>query len=109
MDHYSGLSYVHLQLSTAAEHTIKAKKAFERFATAHGVAVRHYHADNHIFDSRSFVDEVRASGQSISYCAVNAHHQNGKAKKRIRDLQELARTMLLHAKQRWPSAITTNL
>ncbi len=40
---------------------------------------------------------------------MNAHHQNGKAEKKIRDLQELARTMMIHAKQRWPSAITANL
>jgi Reverse transcriptase (RNA-dependent DNA polymerase)/GAG-pre-integrase domain len=109
VDHFSGLSFVHLQLSTAATHTLEAKKAFERFAKQHGVTVRHYHADNHIFDSKAFVAEVEQCGQSISYCAVNAHHQNGRAEKKIRDLQELARTMLLHARQRWPNAITANL
>jgi hypothetical protein len=109
VDHFSGLSYVHPQLSTATEHTLEAKRAFERFAKAHGVLVRHYHADNHIFDSKLFVQEVHRVGQTISYCAVNAHHQNGRAEKKIRDLQELARTMILHARQRWPSAITTNL
>jgi hypothetical protein len=109
VDHFSGLSYVHLQLSTATRDTLEAKRAFERFAKVHGVAVRHYHADNHIFDSKAFVAEVQHCGQSISYCAVNAHHQNGRAEKKIRDLQELARTMLLHARQRWPTAITTNL
>jgi hypothetical protein len=109
VDHFSGLSYVHLQLSTATENTLEAKGAFERFAKLHGVTIKHYHADNHIFDSKAFVEEVRRCGQSISYCAVNAHHQNGRAEKKIRDLQELARTMLLHARQRWPAAITTNL
>jgi hypothetical protein len=34
---------------------------------------------------------------------------NGRAEKKIRDLQEIARTMLLHAKQRRPSAVTVNL
>lgn len=109
VDHFSGLSYVHLQTTTATESTIEAKKAFERFAKVHGVIIRHYHADNHIFDSKAFVAEVQRCGQSISYCAVNAHHQNGRAEKKIRDLQELARTMLLHARQRWPTAITANL
>jgi hypothetical protein len=40
---------------------------------------------------------------------VNAHFQNGIAEKRIRDLQEPARKQLLHAKARWPAAVTTNL
>jgi hypothetical protein len=40
---------------------------------------------------------------------VNAHFQNGIAEKRIRDLQEPARNQLLHAKARWPAAVTTNL
>jgi hypothetical protein len=93
----------------AAAHTIEAKRAFERYAKVHGVLIKHYHADNAIFDSKEFVAEVHASRQTISYCAVNAHHQNGKAEKRIRDLQDAARTMMLHAKQRWPSAVTTHL
>jgi hypothetical protein len=40
---------------------------------------------------------------------VNAHHQNGKAEKRIRDLQDQARTSIIYAKQRWPMAISVNL
>jgi hypothetical protein len=71
--------------------------------------VNHCHADNGIFAEAEFVRALVADGQTISHCAVNAHHQNGKAEKKIRDSQELARTMLLHAKQRWPKAITANL
>ena len=40
---------------------------------------------------------------------MNAHHQNGIAECKIRTLQELTRTMLVHANKRWPKAITTNL
>lgn len=69
----------------------------------------HCHADNAIFDSKAFVEEIHNCGQTILCCAVNAHHQNGKAEKKIRDLQDLARTNLLHTKQRWPDAITFNL
>ena len=43
------------------------------------------------------------------FCGVNAHFQNGIAEKRIRDLQEAARSQLLHAKHRWPSAVDTCL
>jgi hypothetical protein len=109
VDHFSGLSFTHLQKTTNALETVEGKRAFERYARTHGVSVSHYHADNGIFASAQFVKAVEFDGQTISYCAVNAHHQNGKAEKKIRDLQDMARSMLLHAKQRWPSAITSNL
>ena len=31
------------------------------------------------------------------------------AERRIRELQESGRTMLIHAQRRWPSTVTTNL
>jgi hypothetical protein len=73
IDHVSRPSYVHLQKTTSADETVEAKQAFERFASANGVKVLHYHADNGIF----------------------ADNQ--------------ARTMLIHAQKRWPSAITAAL
>jgi hypothetical protein len=52
---------------------------------------------------------VAKSGETISFCRVSAHFQNGTAEKPIRDLSEQAREHLLHAKARWPSAIEINL
>jgi hypothetical protein len=49
VDHYSDMSYVHLQKSTSASETVKAKKAFEQHAQTYGVAIRHYHANNSRF------------------------------------------------------------
>jgi len=109
VDHYSGYSHVHFQQSTSALETLEAKRCFERFAKSYRTRIGHYHADNGIFAEKGFVDQVHDSSQTMSFCAVNAHHQNGVAKKKIRDLQEAARTMLVHAKQRWPTAITANL
>jgi len=109
VDQHSDFTYVHNQQSADAEHTIEAKRAFERKAKEHGVIVRHYHTDNGIFSSKAFMNEVHLVGQTMSFCAVNAHHQNGKAEKKIRDLQESARTMILHAARRWPEAVTANL
>ena len=110
VDQFSGLSFVYLQKTTTAFETIEAKRAFERYAKLHGVVIKHYHADNGIFAAAEFVKALETEdGQTISYCGVNAHHQNGHAEKKIRDLQDLARTMLLHAQQRWPSAVTANL
>jgi hypothetical protein len=83
---------------------------FERFARSHGVPhIKHYHADNGIFADNLFRKAVAEEGQSLSFCGVNAHWQNGVAERRIRELQELARTMLIHATRRWPNGITANL
>ena len=109
IDHASTFSFTHCQQSTTVDETLEAKRAFERFAKSRGVTIKHCHADNGAFADKGFIDDVYKCGQTISFCAVNAHHQNGKAEKRIRDLQEAARTMILHAKQRWPEAITANL
>jgi hypothetical protein len=88
---------------------VRAKEEFERYAASHGVTVRHYHADNGRFADNKFRQAVASRGQTLSFCGVNAHFQNGIAERRIRELQEHARTMLIHANKRWPSAITTNL
>jgi hypothetical protein len=40
---------------------------------------------------------------------VNAHFQNGIAERRIRELQDQARTNLVFAQHRWPTAISSNL
>ena len=109
VDHASRLSYVHLQSRVTAEETVEAKKAFEAYARSHGVIVKHYHADNGRFAENLFMSAVAESGQTISFCGVSAHFQNGIAEKRIRDLSEQARKQLLHAKARWPSAIEINL
>jgi hypothetical protein len=88
---------------------VEAKEAFEAYSQSFGVKIRHYHADNGRFADNLFLQSVREAGQTISFCGVNAHFQNGIAEKRIRDLQESARKQLLHAKSRWPKAIELNL
>ncbi len=96
VDHFSDLTYVHMSQSDTSEETVEAKEAFERFASTHGVTIEHYHADNGRFADNLFREAVQQSGQSITYCGVGAHHQNGIAERRICDLTEHARTMLLH-------------
>jgi hypothetical protein len=100
---------VHLQKTTNAAKTIQAKEAFERYARSHHVTVRHYHADNGRFADNKFREAVAKQGQTLSFCGVNAHFQNGVAERRIRELQDHARTMLIHANKRWPTAIDTHL
>ena len=95
VDQYSKLSFVFLQKRITSAETVLAKQSFERFAWDHGVKILHYHADNGRFADNGFIQACKDNNQGITYCGVNAHFQNGVAEKRIRDLQEQARTMLL--------------
>jgi hypothetical protein len=74
-----------------------------------GVRIKHYHADNGRFADNGFMNAVKKQQQTISFCGVNVHFQNGIAEKIILDLQEQAHTMLLHAKSRWPKVISIHL
>ena len=105
VDHYSCLQYVHLMMSLTSMETFEAKDAFKWFAADHGVKVKQYHADNGCFADNAFKHRCDQHRQLISYCGINAHFQNGIAERAIRDMTESARTMLLHAKAQWPSAI----
>jgi hypothetical protein len=109
VDHASDLSYVYHQTSMTSEETLKSKLAFEKFAALHGVNIKHYHADNGRFKDKLFSKSIEEKGQTISFCGVGAHHQNGITEKRIGDLQRRATTLLLHAQRRWPDAINTHL
>jgi hypothetical protein len=109
VDHYSDFTYIHFHMQLTSEETMKAKHAFELLAANHGVQIHQYHADNGHFQDLAFKQECEQKGQRITYCGVNAHFQNGRAEKKIRDLQDAARTSLLHAIKKWPTAITIHL
>jgi hypothetical protein len=105
VDHWSELSYKHLQNSTNAEVNMEAKVEFERYAAKTNIKVRHYHADNGRWGKILFKNEV----QKQTFCGVNDHFQNGVAERQIRTLQDQARAVLAHAQARWPSAINAHL
>lgn len=105
VDNFSGVGYVYLQEITDMRETLMAKEAFEKSAEVHGVQIKRYHADNSCFKEKTFRQAVFDAKQTITYCGVYAHHQSGIAEKRIWDLQDLARTMLIHAKMHWPEAV----
>ena len=109
VDQASRLSFVYLQKTATADETLLGKEAFEQYSKDRGVNIEGYHADNGIFRANKWVTACQLKGQGLSFAGVNAHHQNGIAERRIRTLQELARTMLIHAAKRWPKAVTTNL
>jgi hypothetical protein len=82
-----------------SDDTVKAKKALENYAATYNVKVLHYHADNGHFADNAFCQDLQDNNQSITFCGVNAHWQNGVAEKRIKDLTENARAMLLFAQR----------
>ena len=55
------------------------------------------------------IQACKDNNQGLTYCGVNAHFQNGVAEKRIRDLQEQARTMLWFAVHKWPCMLSMAL
>ena len=88
---------------------LKAKETFKKYATNRGVIICHYHADNERFANTGWLNHVQEKGQTILFCGTHSHHQNGTTEERIRDLQEAARTSLIHTKRRWSNAIDTHL
>ena len=109
VDIASRYGYVHLQKSADAEETVQGKAIFESHMASMGVKIRGYHADNGIFRAHKWVNSCRLMQQTLTFAGVNAHHQNGYAERRIRELQETARAMLIHANRKWPGNVSTNL
>jgi hypothetical protein len=85
VDHLSRLRYVHMQQQLTSNETVEVKHAFEAFARYQGATIKHYHAYNGRFGDNAFMKYVREDrpSQSISFCGVNTHFQNGIAEKKI--------------------------
>ena len=97
VDYYTGFTFVALMRDLTAESTLAAKREFEHRCAVRGVQVEHYHADNGRFAEPAFVDECKRCKQELTFCGVGAHHQNGIAERKIKDVTVIARTILLHA------------
>jgi hypothetical protein len=93
VDMLSDYTYITFHTKLTSEETLRAKYAFEAHAETLGVQVRNYHADNGQFQDLLFKEDCHQKGQMLSFCGVNAHFQNGKTEKKIRDLQDAARTL----------------
>ncbi len=109
VDQFTRLGFIYLQKTASAEETVEEKRAFEAYSHRHGVKIENYHADNGIFKAYKWTDTCKQDGQGMTLAAVNAHHQNGIAERRIRELQDLTRAMLAHVNAQWSDSITANL
>jgi hypothetical protein len=105
VDHASRLLHFTPHFSTGAKETISAKHQFELFTLGYNHQIKKYHADNGIFATKLFRDSCTRNLQQLSFCGVDAHHQNGIAERYIRTITEQARTMLIHAMINWPEII----
>ena len=63
-----------------------------------GIRVKKCHTDNGIFAEKGFKSDVSNNYQTIRYCGVGAHFQNGITEAAIKELTQKARKMLIHAK-----------
>jgi hypothetical protein len=108
-DHYSDHVYVFLMRDLTLEETLLAKASYEKFLHSIGVTTKAYHADNGRFADKGFRDDCEKNNQTITFCGVGAHHQNGIAERKIKSLTLGGRTLLLHAKRMLPEYISTIL
>ena len=110
MDQYTQYGYVYLQKTASAEETVEGKRLLKQWhgAMASGLKIT----------TPTRGSSKRTSGpklackeekQGITFAGVNAYHQNCVAERRMRELQELARAMLIHANSRWKDSVTANL
>jgi hypothetical protein len=106
-DHVSNFVYVHLMQNFTLEETLLAKKAYEKVLAQAGRSAKHYHADNGRFFDKGFHQDITDKGQSITFCGVGAHHQNGIIENRNKQLTLGAGTLLLHGMRHWPQMIDT--
>jgi hypothetical protein len=104
-NYYSHLRFVHLQVNDSSVKTVAAKRTFETFAAEHGIKIQHYHCNNGQFSDNAFKQACHDGCQQLTFCGVNAHFQNGIAKRSICNLSESASKQLLHACACWPQAV----
>ena len=109
VDQASRMGFVYLKRTCSAKETIEVKSAFKRYAENREVRIQAYHTDNGIFKAKKWIEECQQQKQDLTFAGVNAHHQNGIAKRRIRELQETTRAMLIHTSKRWPGVVTIHL
>ena len=109
MDHASGFVFVVPVVNFTAGEALRAKREFEAEMSSMGVAVLSYHTDNGVFTAQEFQDKLAVDGQVMTLSGVGAHHQNAVAERAIGTVVNIARTMMLHAKMRWPKTVKTLL
>ena len=96
VDYKSDLTFAYHAKTTNVDEALEAKQAYEREVYKYAKEVKHYHADNGTYACKGYKTAVHNNKQTLSYCGVGAHFQNGKAKNRIKLVSSAARTVLIN-------------
>jgi hypothetical protein len=87
VDYATNYTCIILMRDMTAESTLAAKREFEHRCAIRGITVQRYHADNGRFAEPAFVEDCKRLNQKLTYCGVGAHHQNGVAERKIKDIK----------------------
>ena len=109
VDYFSDFAYIHLMEKLDGESTIKAKHTFEHVCKSHSKTLQYHHSGNRLFETNIFKDTVSTDAKTLSFCGVNAHHQNGKSENCVKDVTTKACTSLPHTVHQFPEAIHAEL
>ena len=82
-DHASGFIYAENQVGLGVSDTLKAKRNFDALAEQCGHEIKSFCADNGVYTAKDFKDDLLEHGQTITFCGVGAHAQNGAAERSI--------------------------
>ncbi len=85
--------------------TLLAKLAFEKLCAKVDYSDKHYQADNGCFSDNEFLAAWDNLNQTMEFCGVGAHHQNGTVKNRNKLLTQTSRVPLLHGMKMWPQMV----
>ena len=55
---------------------LAGKLAFEIWANTFRVKIKKYHANNGIFDEKTFISAPEDANHTIKFCEVGSHYQN---------------------------------
>ena len=82
--HASLVICVKPQISLNVYDTIQSTHHFECLSKDIGVKIQLYHGDNGLFTSCGFEEFIYENNKILTFCRVEAHHQNGGAEQAIR-------------------------
>lgn len=68
--------------------------------------VKTYNVDNLWFDNNNFSEDLLKGGQTITFYGVGAHRQNTVVESNFKEVCYGGRTILLHAKWKWPKVVS---
>jgi hypothetical protein len=109
VDHSSTFVYITFHSSKAATKLVQSKTEFEQYAARFNVKIENIRADNGVYTAQLFRDSCLRQQQDLTFCAVDAHWQNGVTEWFIGTLTQRARMILLHAMAKWPAVVTEDM